>query len=475
MKTSEIFSLLVFSFATMTAAGDQQPDELQQAFETPTGFQASDVLLPEMLSGDHFQVLPDVQNDGFMNFYTVESDFGTFAAYGNLALLRLIREIRALAELEEVSKTEVFLKSAAEAGTRPLKTIQRIVEHPVETVTGLPGGIVRMFDAFQRDVEKGYDTAVDVGGQTVDAVVPGDDTDEEGATDESDEALTEQASDAAVTYANKWFGVTGAEREWYQKLQVDPYTRNVVLREKIRSIAYVDAAADFGIRFAPIPRIPGFSYVRKVEQAVWTIDPEELRERNINTLREAGVEEELIQGLMNNEFLSPTQQTLLLMTLGELKGVEGLTNVLNLLAMSESYEVAEFNLANTLFLWAYNRHVRPVRSIFSGQTVPVALDADDNLVAIVSVDYIFWEEIVAGTVVAMDTTLDERSAVSRQIWLRGQASPRFETEAAALGWTVRENIGLRDRIIEKFIRPAGDKPDEEVSETENSGDEKPDD
>ena len=460
MRTSELCAVLIIALTVPLTPGVSEDIAVDDDFEKPAGIQAGDVLLPEMLSGDHFHVLPDVQNDGFMNFYEVESDYGKFTAYGNLALLRLIREIGALAELDDVSKTEVFVKSAAEAGTRPLKTIKHVAEHPVQTVTGLPGGIVRMFDAFQRDVETGYDTAVDVGGQAVDAVVPGDDTDEEGASDESGEALTEQASDAAVTYANKWFGVTGAEREWYQKLQIDPYTRNVVLRERIRSIAYVDAAADFGMRFSGIAEIPGFDYLHKVEQAVWTMDPEELREQNTLLLQEAGVEEDLIERLMNNEFLSPTQQTLLLSILADLEGVDGLKNLLELLAMSESYEVAEFNLANTLFLWAYHRFETPIQQVFGGPPVPVALDTDDNLMIVVSADYVFWDEVGAGLFIAMDTTLGEQPAESYQIWLRGQATSRYKTEVAAFGWTVRENIKLRERIIEKFLNPAKEQPDD---------------
>jgi len=461
MRKSDIFALLVIAFAvpvTPVVAADVAVDN---NFEKPAGIQAADVLLPEMLSGDHFHVLKDVQNDGFMNFYEVESDYGEFTAYGNLALLRLIREIAALADLDEVSKTNVFLKSAAEAGTQQLKTLKHVATHPVQTVTGLPDGIVRTFHAFQRNVEQGYDTAVHVGGQAVDAVVPGDDSDDEDASDKSDGELTEEASDATVAYANKWFGVSGAERKWYEKLQIDPYTRNAVLREKVHSVAYVDAAANFGMRFAGIPEIPGVDYLHKVEKAVFTMDPEELREHNTKILRDAGVEEDLIQGLMNNEFLSPTQQTLLLSVLTELKGVEGLRNVLELLAMSDSYEVAEFNLANTLFLWAYGHYAIPIQQVFGGSPVLPSLDTDDNLVIVVSADYAFWEEVLAGLIIAMDTTLDEQPAASRQVWLRGQASSRFKTEVAALGWTVREKIKLREQIIDKFVRPAKEQSDNE--------------
>ena len=110
---------------------------------------------------------------------------------------------------------------------------------------------------------------------------------------------------------------------------------------------------------------------------------------------------------------------------------------------------------------AYGHYTIPIQQVFGGSPVLPALDTDNNLIIVVSADYAFWEEILAGLVIAMDTTLDEQPAASRQIWLRGQASSRFKTEVAALGWTVRENIKLRERIVEKFVRPAKEQPDNE--------------
>jgi hypothetical protein len=75
----------------------------EQKYERPPALRSSDVIPEKMQAGDHFKVKQAVHNDGVMNHYVVESDYGQFLAYGDLALARLIHEIHAIAQLDEVS------------------------------------------------------------------------------------------------------------------------------------------------------------------------------------------------------------------------------------------------------------------------------------------------------------------------------------------------------------------------------------
>ena len=85
-----------------------------------------------------------------MNTYVVDSDYGQFLAYGDMALARLVREIGAMDQLEDVSKAEVFTQSMFDSATGDLKTISHLAQHPVGTVKGLPGGIGRMFHKYSK-------------------------------------------------------------------------------------------------------------------------------------------------------------------------------------------------------------------------------------------------------------------------------------------------------------------------------------
>jgi hypothetical protein len=94
-----------------------------------------------------------------MNTYTVDSAFGEFEAYGEPLLAIRLREIGALAELDELSKTKVFADALAKGALAQVETVKTFAEKPVETVKGVPGGVKRMFKRTKRTVKKGAESA----------------------------------------------------------------------------------------------------------------------------------------------------------------------------------------------------------------------------------------------------------------------------------------------------------------------------
>jgi len=392
----------------------------QDGYETPPGLQASDILPGEALTGEHFEVASDVVNDGIINHYAVTSEYGEFAAYGNLELAKLIHQIDAIAELDEVSKSDQFLDALGNVATDQLDTVKAVGQHPATVVKALPKGVFHMFRRYKRDAELGVHAAAGlVGGE-----------DEEG--------------DPAPGYAEEWASVTDSERAWYQKLEVDPYNHNQVLRDKVTSVARVDAVAGAGLSFAPIPSIPGSDYLGEVTGAIWTTDPDDLKKDNTERLQEAGVDDETVQALMNSDFVSPTQQTRTVSILEQLAGVDGREVIVEIAAPADSLELAQFNLANASLLATYHRSQTPLTAIFPGAPIPVAMTSDGGLIILVSADHAFWVEDLAGVIEIMADRFADREATSRELWLRGTASPRFVAEAADLGWTVRQGVDLAD-------------------------------
>jgi hypothetical protein len=375
-----------------------------------------------MLNGDNFEVKPNVTNDGFMNLYEVTSKYGEFTAYGDLELAKLIHQVDAIAELDKVSATDQFLDAAGHTVTDQLDTAKNVAQHPVEITKALPKGIFHMFRKYKRAAETGVHAATALAG----------DDDEE--------------TDLTAGYAEVWAAVTDTERDWYHKLELDPYHHNEVLREAVSHVAKVDVIASVGMSFAPIPSIPGASYLGEVTEAVWTTDPSELREQNIKHLQAAGVSEKLIGQFMGNGFISPTQQTLTAIALGQLEGVDGLEVPLEISAQADTLELAQFDIANTMLLAAYHREVAPLATIFPGAPVPVAIDNAGGLVIPVSADYAFWVDDLAPVIGIMAGKFADRDAASREIWLRGKASPRFVSEVAELGWTVSQDVDLETKM-----------------------------
>ena len=85
---------------------------VQQADEVPPRFTAAALLSPEAAKGPHHSVADDVRTEGYFHEFSVSSDFGPFEAIGRTQLAVRIQEIAALAALQDVSKTEVFLSAA---------------------------------------------------------------------------------------------------------------------------------------------------------------------------------------------------------------------------------------------------------------------------------------------------------------------------------------------------------------------------
>ncbi|MFB3146366.1 MAG: hypothetical protein ACE1ZO_04515, partial [Nitrospirales bacterium] len=89
-------------------------------YEVPHNVHATEILRADVIQGPHYHIEDTVVTyDGYMNHYTVVSDYGTFEVTGDAALRKLILEIHAIAELKKVKKSKVFLDSLVLAAKRP--------------------------------------------------------------------------------------------------------------------------------------------------------------------------------------------------------------------------------------------------------------------------------------------------------------------------------------------------------------------
>ncbi len=251
-------------------------------------FTATDLLPAGLVSSAHHTVAPLVRTEGFFHEFTLTSDFGPFEAAGLSELALRVDEIRALAQLAEVSKSEVFLASAGGAVLSVGKNVARVATDPTGTAKGLGAGIKRLGVNLGRTTKRATDSAL--GGDH-----PGP-----------------AAQDSAVeSTATSVLGVSAAMRRWAQKLGVDPYTRNPVLRDALRDLARIDAAGSIATKVVvPVPMV--VSTTSSVGDLVWGKDPEELRKLNEQRAKELGVPDAGATAFFRNGWFTLTQQTRLL-------------------------------------------------------------------------------------------------------------------------------------------------------------------
>ena len=284
-----------------------------QRFETPIAQPPAASLPPEQVSGPDFQVQDPVPSDGLMHRYVVHSRFGDFPAYGPQALRTRLQEVAALATIEKTSAANVVLAAVGRGIHDDVKAGLQVATHPVGTVLGIPRGIAHLFNGYRAQAQEAL--------HGTQQALKGSDATGSGPHTGTSQRIEQQTTDAAKKYADQYLGLSAAERRWYEKLDVDPYTDNTVLRRAVKHLAKIDATATFGMKFAP--GVPIAGEVQKALHAIYEEDPAVLRKRRHETLAAAGLSPAEITRFEDTLLLSPTRQTQLVDAVVALQGVAG--------------------------------------------------------------------------------------------------------------------------------------------------------
>jgi hypothetical protein len=208
-----------------------------------------------------------------------------------------------------------------------------------------------------------------------------------------------------------------------------------VLRKAVKRLARVDAAASFGMRFAPIG-IPMAGEIRRALNTIYNEDPAALRKKRREALASYGLTPAEIEQFENTMLLNPTRQTLLVEAVQALDGVEGRAEILRHAASVTTEEEIEVFLQSTGILLRYHAH-QPVARIVAGLRVPTAQLADGRVVVFGSFDAVYWTQEVAGYEQPVQEGLPADIA-GRELWLDGVVSPLARERLEKLGWSVHQ-------------------------------------
>ncbi len=412
--------------------------------ETPPVLAASEVLSADEHRGPHHQVAEDVANDGYMNTYRIVSDFGEFDAYGRTMLTVRLQEIRALAELSELSESKIFVDALARAGLSRIEAIGEFAKRPEETLEGVPDGARRWLERTERTVKEGVAAAkkgiADAKAKSKEAKATEKGEGEKTLSQEEMEELAKKGAAAGTAHADKYFGVNSAQLDWAHRLRVDPYTSNTVMREALYEIAEVAAAGSF-IANRALPRSRGEKILSGVTDLVWSTDPRELRDRNLKMLLDGGADPALVEAFLASRWYSPTLQTALVSTIAEIDGVEGRGLMIERAATAQSEEEAVFLVDSARMLATFHRTVNPIERLVGDLHLPGAVSTDGRLVYLLPVDHISFTAEMEGVESPLAVIVEQSGAQKREIRLRGTASARYRKEAEARGWTVHEEAG----------------------------------
>jgi len=408
-------ALLLPAFTLLAGAAD---GVAAAEFDTPPDESPGASLTPAQVSGKNFKVRDPVHSDGLMHRYVVESRFGEFEAYGRDELELRLREIAALTVISETSRSEVALKAVSRGIEEDVKSLASVVKDPVGTVLGIPRGIGHLLGGYRARA-----------GELVGKVKESASNDAPGTGEPSADQVIRPASN----YVLRYMGLSEAERRWYAKLDIDPYTKNEVLRHAVRRLAKLDSGVSFGMKFVPVG-VPYAGEARRALDAIYKEHPAVLRKKRREALANFGLTPAEAERFENTLQLDPTRQEALVNAMGALERVEGREELLRT-AMSVTSEVeAEVFLRSTRLLLRMHAR-RPVARLVAGIRLPCAQYADRRVAVFGAFDAVSWTAEVAGYEGAILEALPP-DIPARELWISGTISPRARAVLEQRGWEV---------------------------------------
>ena len=287
--------VVALSVCPTASAANYDPDTLNVS--------AASLLSSDVLKGKYYKIADKVLVSGYMNHYTVDSDFGQFTAVGDRRLKQLLHEIDAIAELSEMTSASVGANAAVDAVADTGKSLAALVKDPEGSLENLGTGVSRLFKRTSK-------TAKDVSASVTEA-----------ASGEGEENDGDQA-DAAEKLSSSYLGIGAAHRNIASELKVDPYSDNPVLQEELERVAQISGSVG-KVTSLLVPTPSVISTAASVSNMVWNMSPTDLLIQNQETLKALGYRDELIQQFFSNEVYSPTEQTGFVAAVKALDRVEG--------------------------------------------------------------------------------------------------------------------------------------------------------
>ena len=416
-----ILSLTITKYSTQAKGQDAQPPLRQLT--------AAEVLPAEMLKGDHYYIDEVVYNDGLMNYFTIHSSYGDMTAHGRAMLATRLNEVRALDQLKQFSESEIILNAAIETAAQPFEIAIGVLANPIDTAKGIPGGVSRFFKKGFYKVGKGLKKAGDLWNNELSPQ-----TKDQGN-------VVSSAAEGVLDLAGNYIGIDNSHRRWAQKLRVDPYSSNQILQENLKRIARYDSAGALATRLVPVKTEDVVDHLGLAHELVWEKDGDDLAMHQDKILKEIGADKATIQSFRKGSAFSPTQQTLLLAALDQMKEVSGRDEFLNLaLAAKDEMEANLFRQTAEMMAQIHTRE-QPLETIaIAGRPFGI-LTKDGAFLVVAAVDRVFVSESLVNYMDTYRKSLESTPKTS-EVRISGTVGAKGKKALSDLGYVLTENAAL---------------------------------
>jgi hypothetical protein len=408
-----IRNYLKTAIAIFGAIGLLTAPALAQSYEVHSVRSAAKILPPDLRQGKHFKVRDQVLAYDFLHHYTVESDFGTFEVTGDGALRKLVREIAAIAALKDTKTIEAVGESVKKAATSPFVLAKNLVTSPVDTVSGLPKGVGRIFGNVAEGVTMEHDP--------------------------SEDAKIKQA-----LFVSSW------KRDFAAENGVDVYSSNKVLQKELNRVGWAAAISGLSISVATMAGGTAVTVMKnmrladQVGNALKEEPPSRLRLINEKKLKEMGVSDTLTQRYLDHLAFTPRHDTIIVESLAQMKLTRGRAAFVKHILSAEDEVGANFfqQMAETML--GYHTTVSSLDEIAIVDGMVVAQAKNGTTFVPFPLDRGVWTARAKG--IFENIKANRRAAGFKEIidlWVTGTVSPLARQQLAARNVTVTENVDER--------------------------------
>ncbi len=406
-----ILTLLLIATAAWWPA--QAAELSPPVVEPPLELSAADIVPKALMKGEVYRIESSAVNDGYVNTYTLVTDWGKVQAVSDYRLRVRIQEANALKALDEMSRAGVFGDSLVEGALAPVRGAVDLVTEPVETVSGAAEGLGRWF------------------GNIADSV-------------SSDDPHQEGALSAAVGWA-------ATKRAFAVELGVDPYTDWKPLQDALVSVGQaafaggITASVAMGaVTEGTALKLPvlvlGLSH--DMNQILIDNPPEKLTEMNRKALGDLGLGGDAVSTFMDNHNYTPLEKLQLVAALQRMKDADGLEFLLASAAAAPDKAVARYTQQRAEMMANFHTKIAPT-TIIQLKEFSIQRSEDARIVGVFPLDYVAWTADLAVIVKAMSEEVAQISdAGEKEMWFEGSASPDARKGMEAHGWTVKERVEL---------------------------------
>jgi hypothetical protein len=416
--------------------------------ETEPTLPAPALVQPALLSGPNFRVIPEVRVRGYMARFLIDTPYGPLTADSADLLAVRVSEIPALEALDRASKTDAFAHALAERGRKTGTAVANVVAHPIDSVTGLPSGVVRylrkqvdtwtgraqsLADQTSRHAEnRGDPFRAPIGPMTAGRDRENDDEAEHDP--KKSRAWYARAGSEAGRETKRYLKYSQQRREMAKYLGVDPNSTNPILNEMLDSLAWAAVGGNFSAGEA-LGAVTGtaatvISDSGKINQFVLEQEPEQLRETIHKRLLKYCSDDDSIRSFLRRGAFSDTLRVALTESIENLGATESCNDVIELAATTRAEVEARYL---TDALQQIRRHV-PAAVGGKLLVVGAALawrSPDGAIVLPLPVDYLTWSHDIGDF---FDQS--EFAVRNKTVLIAGEASMTAQRRLTERGWNL---------------------------------------